>query len=231
MASTEPSNVAPPRRNPTAAAALLAVGVASLLDLATSTSLSLTDQSPSFYVLMFRFADDYSSPVALASAAVAGLLWVIRSPRVFRYFFDLALWMAMIALLDNLVGLIVSLFDKQDNPKFLLLSASLVYLENIAVFTAYYWRFDHIHHRELAPGETCHPGIVFPHHTMTFKTLRGWRPKIVDYLFLSFNTSSTFGPTLPIPLRGSIQLGMMLQVTIAMAVLVMLAARAIGLIS
>jgi len=33
-----------------------------------------------------------------------------------------------------------------------------------------------------------------------------------------------------VPLRGPIQIGMMLQVAIAIAVLVMLAARAIGLI-
>ena len=58
-----------------------------------------------------------------------------------------------------------------------------------------------------------------------------FRSGIVDYLFLSFNTASTFGPTLPVPLRAPVQLGMMLQVLIAMAVLVMLAARAIGLIS
>jgi hypothetical protein len=52
----------------------------------------------------------------------------------------------------------------------------------------------------------------------------------MDYFFLSFNTSSTFGPTIPVPLRASIQLGMMLQVTIAMTVLLMLAARAVGMI-
>ena len=65
---------------------------------------------------------------------------------------------------------------------------------------------------------------------MQMKSLAGWRPAVIDYVFLSFNTSSTFGPTLPVPLRGSIQLGMMLQVAVAMTVLVMLAARAIGLI-
>ena len=52
----------------------------------------------------------------------------------------------------------------------------------------------------------------------------------VDYLFLAFNTSSTFGPTLPVPLRSSIQVGMMIQVLVAMGVLIMLAARAIGMI-
>jgi len=52
----------------------------------------------------------------------------------------------------------------------------------------------------------------------------------MDDLFLSFNTASTLGPTLPVPLRGSMQIGMMLQVSIAISVLIMIAARAVGLI-
>ncbi len=209
----------------------LTLGVAAIFDIATSTSLSMTDQAPSTSVIIFRLADAYASPVALFTTFITTFFWLINIKRLFMILFDLTLGLSMIALLDNLVGLIVCLFDKQDNPGYLLLSASLVYLENIAVFTAFYWRFDHLLQAQIASGEKIHPGIVFPHNTSGFHSLTGWQPKFVDYLFLSFNTASTFGPTLPVPLRSSIQLGMMLQVTIAMAVLVMLTARAIGLIN
>lgn len=211
-------------------AAIGSLAAASLLDMATSESLSLTDHAPSAAVILFRAADTYASPVALLSAVIALLLWWMRARRSLRLAFDVTMVLALIALLDNVVGLVVCLFDKQDNPGFLLLSSALVYLENIAVFAAFYWRFDHAHQHRIACGEATHPGIVFPHNTMAFKSLQGWCPGFVDYLFLSFNTSSTFGPTLPIPLRASIQIGMMVQVLIAMTVLVMLAARAIGLI-
>lgn len=211
-------------------AAIGSLAIASLLDMATSQSLSLTDHAPSPAVVMFRAADMYASPVALLTAVLALLLRWRHASRSLRLAFDATLALALIAVLDNVVGLVVCLFDKQDNPGFLLLSSSLVYLENIAVFAAFYWRFDHAHQHRVACGEATHPGIVFPHNTMAFKSLRGWCPGFVDYLFLSFNTSSTFGPTLPIPLRAPIQIGMMVQVLIAMAVLVMLAARAIGLI-
>jgi hypothetical protein len=218
-------------RDLTAAAVMLALCAAAILDLATATSLSLTDKAPSFWVVLFGLADAYASPVALGTVFLAGILWMARSPKAFIFIFDVTLWLSMIALLVNVVGLIVCLFDKQDNPEFLLLSAGLVYLENIAVFAAYYWRFDHPHQKRIATGEQTHPGVVFPQNTLAFKTLHGWNPGFIDYLFLSFNTSSTFGPTLPIPLRGAIQFGMMLQVAFAMAVLVMIAARAIGMIS
>ena len=180
---------------------------------------------------MFRIADAYASPIALLTTFITAFFWMTKSQKSFKLFFNITLWLSMIALLDNLVGLIVCLFDKQDNPEYLLLSACLVYLENVAVFAAYYWRFDHPLQMRIAAGEKIHPGIVFPHNTSGFQSLVGWQPKYVDYLFLSFNTASTFGPTLPVPLRNPVQLGMMLQVTIAMAVLIMLAARAIGLIN
>jgi hypothetical protein len=214
----------------TMGAVLGSLAAASLLDVATSASLSLTDHAPSPAVIIFRAADTYASPMALLTAAIALVFWWRRSYRLMRIAFDVTLVLTIIALLVNVVGLVVCLFDKQDNPAFLLLSSALVYLENVAVFAAFYWRFDHPHQHRMAAGEATHPGILFPHNTMAFKSLQGWCPGFVDYLFLSFNTSSTFGPTLPVPLRGPIQIGMMVQVAIAMAVLVMLAARAIGLI-
>ena len=219
-----------PSARATAGAVQLSLVSASLLDLGTSNALRLTDRSPSPAVLAFQFLDQWATPAALVASGIAGLVWFAASRRAFLRLLDLALALAMLALVVNLVGLIACLFDKQDNPGFLLLSASLVYLENIAVFAAFYWRFDHAYREWQGDGTPPHPGVVFPHDTAAFNTLKGWRPGFVDYLFLSFNTASTFGPTLPVPLRAPVQLGMMLQVLIAMAVLVMLAARAIGMI-
>lgn len=214
----------------TAGGILATLILASLLDLATAQSLSRTDLRPSYAVKLFQIVDTYASPVALMAAVVTLLCWASRARTMFRLVFDITLTLSIIALLDNVVGLVLCLFDKQENPAYLLLAAALVYFENIAVFVAFYWRFDHPYQQRIADGEEIHPGIIFPHHTMQFKSLETWRPAFVDYLFLSFNTSSTFGPTLPVPLRASIQWGMMLQVAVAMTVLVMLAARAIGLI-
>jgi hypothetical protein len=215
----------------TAGGMLLTLMAASLIDLGTSSALRLTDESPSHAVLLFQSVDLWVSPLALGSSAVALVLWLMRSDRPFVRMFDLSLLLALVALVVNVAGLVMSLFDPKDDPGFLLLSAGLVYVENVAVFAAYYWRFDHTHHNLYADGdERDYPGILFPQGTLGFRSLKGWVPRYMDYFFLSFNTSSTFGPTLPVPLRASIQLGMMLQVTIAMTVLLMLAARAVGMI-
>ena len=214
----------------TAGGMLLTLAAAAVIDLGTSSALRLTDEAPSRVVLVFQSVDMWVSPLALLSSLAALALWAMRADRPFVRAFDASLHLGLAALLVNVVGLVASLFDPKDDPGFLLLSAGLVYVENVAVFAAYYWRFDHRHHMYSEGEDRDYPGILFPQGTLGFRSLKGWLPRYMDYFFLSFNTSSTFGPTLPVPLRASIQLGMMLQVTIAMTVLLMLAARAVGMI-
>ena len=219
------------RLHRTGGAALITLILADLLDLATSSTMLLTDPNPSILVEARQLLDLWTSPVALSTAAAAMVLWFTPRRRAFMRVFDVTLGLSVLALCVNAVSLVASLFDRQANPGFLLLSSTLVYVQNVAVFTAWYWRFDHPFRRDDTNEDPNHPALVFPHDSAGFPSLANWTPGIVDYVFLSFNTASTFGPTLPVPLRVSVQLGMMLQVTIAISVLGMLSARAIGLIT
>lgn len=57
-----------------------------------------------------------------------------------------------------------------------------------------------------------------------------WSPGFVDYLFLSFNTSTAFSPTdCPVLTRWAKVL-MMLQSLISLATVVLLAARAVNIL-
>jgi hypothetical protein len=57
-----------------------------------------------------------------------------------------------------------------------------------------------------------------------------WRPGFVDYLFLAFNTSTAFSPTdVPVLSRWAKVL-MILQSSISLGALVILAARAINIL-
>ncbi len=219
-----------PSRDMVAIASIGALAVAGLFDIATGKSLSMTENSPTAVLYLLRALDLYTSPLTLVCVAFAMFLWFWGS-KYLLICVDIILALALIALLNNLAGLIVSIFDPKVKPGYLLLSASLVYLENIAVFVAFYWRFDHKWQKRISMGEKIHPAVMFPQNSISSELMVGWRPSFIDYLFLSFNTASTFGPTLPIPLRASVHIGMMTQVSIAMAVLIMIAARAIGLIA
>ena len=58
----------------------------------------------------------------------------------------------------------------------------------------------------------------------------GWSPGFVDYLFLAFNTSTAFSPTdVPVLSRWAKVL-MMLQSSISLATIALLAARAVNIL-
>jgi uncharacterized membrane protein len=53
-------------------------------------------------------------------------------------------------------------------------------------------------------------------------------PKVFDYIYLSFDTSTTFGPTLEVPVCARAKLLMMLQVTLSVVILTVLLSRAVN---
>jgi hypothetical protein len=52
----------------------------------------------------------------------------------------------------------------------------------------------------------------------------------VDYLFLAFNTSTAFSPTDTAVLSRGAKLGMMAQSLISLAIIVLIAARAVNIL-
>jgi hypothetical protein len=57
-----------------------------------------------------------------------------------------------------------------------------------------------------------------------------WRPRFVDYLFVAFTQSSTFGPTdSPLLARWAKVLAM-IQILISLTIVVLLISRAIGVL-
>jgi hypothetical protein len=58
----------------------------------------------------------------------------------------------------------------------------------------------------------------------------GWSPGFVDYLFLAFNTSTAFSPTDSPVLSRWAKVLMMVQSSISLATLALLAARAVNIL-
>ena len=135
------------------------------------------------------------------------------------------------------VGLLIAaLPEHKESPTALMLSAASLWFTNILVFALWYWRLDAggPHGRDLRSG---HPdgAFLFPQMTMPEEAkavagLESWSPNFFDYLFLAFNTSTAFSPTdVPVLARWGKVL-MMLQSLISLAVVVLLAARAVNIL-
>jgi hypothetical protein len=124
--------------------------------------------------------------------------------------------------------LILALLDHKEPAPVLLRSAAALWISNILVFASWYWRLDAggPNQRELR-GEHKEGAFLFPQMTLDD---RDWMPGFVDYLFLAFNTSTAFSPT-DVPVLSRWAKGMMMvQSTISLATLALLAARAVNIL-
>ena len=129
----------------------------------------------------------------------------------------------------SLTLLITRLPAHRDTPQQLLRAASALWVANVLVFASWYWRLDAggPNQRDLRESHS-EGAFLFPQMLVPGK--RGWRPGFVDYLFLAFNTSTAFSPTdVPVLSRWA-KLMMMVQASISLATVALIAARAVNIL-
>jgi hypothetical protein len=89
-----------------------------------------------------------------------------------------------------------------------------------------------VRHKEKKFGSTSFlfPQMQIPQDERAQFACAQWRPRFVDYLFVAFTQSSTFGPTdSPLLARWAKVLAM-IQILISLTIVVLLISRAIGVL-
>jgi hypothetical protein len=180
-------------------------------------------------------------PSWLLLATVAVLLvpvWIARirgSFKLNQVLGYILLGMVTAAMLWSLYLLIRSLPSHQLAPIVLLRSAAALWVTNFLVFASWYWRLDAggPNARHLSCGHT-KGDFLFPQMTLAPDTQMpldpDWSPGFVDYLFLAFNTSTAFSPTDSPVLSRWAKVLMMIQSSISLVTLALLAARAVNIL-
>jgi hypothetical protein len=141
-----------------------------------------------------------------------------------------------LALIGSVILLVRGLPAHREAPLQLLRSAGLLWLTNVIVFALWYWRLDGggpiLRAREKKFGSTSFlfPQMQIPHDERSqFECVR-WRPRFIDYLFVAFTQSSTFGPTdAPLLARWAKALAM-IQIIISLTIVVLLVSQAVGVL-
>ncbi len=131
----------------------------------------------------------------------------------------------------SLALLIARLPDKRESPRELLIAAAGLWISNILVFASWYWRLDAggPHARDKRDRHET-GAFLFPQMTIDGGRHRHWKPGFVDYLFLAFNTSTAFSPTdVPVLSRWAKAM-MMVQSSISLGTVAILAARAVNVL-
>ena len=141
-----------------------------------------------------------------------------------------------LAEVTSLGFLVWSLPRHLESPGNLLRSAVALWVTNVLVFALWYWRLDAggPHERDLVPGHT-DGAFLFPQMAMDEETRvatgnRYWSPTFVDYLFLSFNHSTALSPTDVAVLSRWAKMLTMVQATVSLTTIALLAARAVNIL-
>ena len=142
-----------------------------------------------------------------------------------------------LALITSLILLVSALPQHKEKAPDLLRSASALWLTNVLVFALWYWRLDAggPYQRDLKAGHT-DGAFLFPQMGMSGELKRAtgetnWSPGFVDYLFLAFNTSTALSPSDTAVLSRWAKLLTMMQASISLTIVALLAARAVNILT
>lgn len=156
--------------------------------------------------------------------------------RANHFFGQLTAITVTVFLVWSLGLLIRALPTHTETPIDLLKSAALLWLSNVLVFASWYWRLD-----AGGPNVRDQRGVhsagsfLFPQMTLAPEHAEEgagevWAPQFVDYLFLAFNTSTALSPTDTAVLSRWAKLLVMLQASVSLTIIVILAARAVNIL-
>ena len=144
-------------------------------------------------------------------------------------------------LIASLIKLVYSLLHPHhgtaESPERLLLSAGALWFTNVLVFALWYWNLEAggPHQRDDAtrylPDSFLFPQMTLSDDKLAEAGMTDWSPGFMDYLFLAFNTSTALSPADTAALSRWAKFLMMVQSTISLTVVAVLAARAINTLS
>jgi hypothetical protein len=141
-----------------------------------------------------------------------------------------------LALIGSVILLVRTLPSHRATPLKLLLSGGLLWLTNVLVFALWYWRLDgggptrRHEQKKFGSASFLFPQMQIPHEERGQFACAHWRPRFIDYLFVAFTQSSTFGPTdAPLLARWAKVLAM-IQTFISLSIVILLISRAVGVL-
>ena len=129
------------------------------------------------------------------------------------------LWLIAIMFGGNalyLTALIGSILNGHEpDGRQLLLKGVAVWATNVAAFGLAFWELDH---------RTGDKMFQFPQHGD-----EEWRPRLFDYVYVSFTNSITFGPTDAMPLSRRAKLLMLVESAVSAIAILLVAARSVNI--
>jgi hypothetical protein len=167
-------------------------------------------------------------PMAAVALTTANTRWL----RIER---TMIILLALTYVADTSVGLadmigIITFHPPETRSISLLSSSVALWVSNVLVFSLLYWQIDRGGPSARASKSSATPDWVFPQPASPEDVPPDWRPFFFDYLFLAYNTATAFSPTDALPLTRRAKILMMIESTISLLTIVIVASRAVGVL-
>jgi uncharacterized membrane protein len=122
-----------------------------------------------------------------------------------------------------------TLSERGASASSVLVDAILIWVSTVVGFAVWYWEIDGGGPDERTRDRHASEDFLFPQMDQhDGKMAIGWAPGFLDYLYVSFTTSSTFGPTDTPALSGRVKLLTVIQSVLSLVVVIVLVAWAVG---
>jgi hypothetical protein len=112
----------------------------------------------------------------------------------------------------------------------LILTGMVLWSTNIFVFSLWYWEIDRGGPVARAREDQRQPDFLFPQMTDAEFSTEGWRPKMIDYLYLSLTTATAFSPTDALPMTPLAKILMAAESLISLSTFGLVIARAVNVL-
>jgi len=120
------------------------------------------------------------------------------------------------------------LHHKVDEGRALIVSGVLIWLTNLLIFALWFWEMDRGGPGKRASGKDRAPDFLFPQMTDDRIEPLDWRPKYIDYLYVSLTNNTAFSPTDTMPLTPMAKSIMGAQSLVSLVTIGLIVARAVN---
>ena len=123
------------------------------------------------------------------------------------------------------------LHHRVSNGRELIFSGVLIWLTNFLIFALWYWELDRGGPGRRAAGHDAAPDFLFPQMTDDRIEPPGWRPRFIDYLYVSLTNATAFSPTDTMPLTPMAKSVMGGQALVSLVTIGLIVARAVNVLN
>jgi uncharacterized membrane protein len=117
-----------------------------------------------------------------------------------------------------------------ENGRELIVSGVLIWLTNFLIFALWYWEMDRGGPGRRAAGHDGAPDFLFPQMSDDRIEPLQWRPKFLDYLYVSLTNATAFSPTDTMPLTAMAKSIMGVQALVSVVTIGLVVSRAVNIL-